>query len=98
MVDRVGKSRVANCEIKILASGSLQSYDYFGGTTRSAGILLRLVATTDIKTGDRLAVNLENMATPAERKLLATVLAQTGNRAPNYLQGELTYEFVGDEL
>ena len=69
LVERVGKSDDANCQIKILASGSMKSHLSHGGSSGSAGILLQLVAIKDIPTGTRLQLNIPNSANPRDHEL-----------------------------
>lgn len=98
LVERVGKSGNANCLIKIIASGSMKSHLNHGGTSGSAGILLQLVATKDLRTGDRLKLNIQATGSPYENKLLAETLFQTGQPVPDYLQDYLEPKMGDDEL
>lgn len=98
LIERVGRSGDANCEIKIIASGSMKSHLHFGGTIGSAGILLHVVATKDIKTGDRLRLNVQQSSTSEERQLLADVLYETGNILPDYLRERIGFDGADDEL
>jgi hypothetical protein len=98
LVERIGNSGDANSKIKIIASGSMKSHLHFGGTVGSAGILLHLVATKDIKTGDRLRLNIQQSSTSEERQLLADVLDQTGSVVPDYLRERIGFDGANEEL
>jgi hypothetical protein len=98
LVERVGKSDDANCKIKILASGSMKSHLSHGGASRSAGILLQLVAIKDITTGARLKLNINIGGSPRDRELLLEELLKSGQPIPDYLEAKIGPALVGEEL
>lgn len=85
----------SNCKLDILSSGSMQSHVSHGGTDGSAGILLQLVATKDLKTGDALILDVpSNNVTPTEYQLLVEELSRSGHLVPEWLE---TYKHLDSE-
>jgi hypothetical protein len=98
LVKRVGKTDEANCMIKILSSGSMKSHESHGGGNGSAGILLQIIATKDLKTGERLKLNIQSTATPHEKQLLLEELLRSGQPVPEHLKDQAEPRTTGDEL
>ena len=98
LVERVGKGDDANCKIKILASGSMKSHLSHGGASRSAGILLQLVAIKDIASGSRLKLNINNGGSPRDRELLLEELLKSGQPISDYLQHKIEPSLAKEEL
>lgn len=97
-VDRVGKTDEANCMLKIISSGSMRSHENHGGGNGSAGILLQIIATKDLKTGERLKLNVGSNASPSENQLLVEELLRSGQPIPDFLKNYRKPKMTGDEL
>lgn len=90
LVERLGNGNVesssTNCEMNILSSGSMKSHLNHGGGNGSAGILLELVASKDLKAGDRLTLNVPSHASSYEKQLLVGELVWSGQPVPEFLK------------
>jgi SET domain len=82
---KVSSKEAPNCKLEITSSGSLTSA---GGVenTGSAGIILSLIATRDIESGEILRVDLIDTSTDFEKKLLYIDMKSTGRPIPDHLQ------------
>jgi hypothetical protein len=99
LVERVGKTDEANCMLQITSSGSSsKSQSDHGGGGGSAGIVLKLVATRNIKVGERLKLNVPANSSPYEKQLLAEELHQCGQPVPDFLGDFLQNKMSNDEL
>eukprot|EP00541_Cyclophora_tenuis_P014241 CAMPEP_0116550170 /NCGR_PEP_ID=MMETSP0397-20121206/5281_1 /TAXON_ID=216820 /ORGANISM="Cyclophora tenuis, Strain ECT3854" /LENGTH=351 /DNA_ID=CAMNT_0004074977 /DNA_START=9 /DNA_END=1064 /DNA_ORIENTATION=- len=86
LVRKVGRENPSsNCKLKLVPTGSMQSYNSHGGGGGSAGILLQLIATRDLAEGEELRLNLPDSSTYEEKKLFVEALSFTGQPLPYHI-------------
>jgi hypothetical protein len=98
LINRVGKSVEANCEIKIVSSGSMKSHLDHGGSNGSAGIILQVIALKDIAVGEELMLNIPRVTNLNDNELLLQELLQSGQIVPSYLDDIGKEVHLDDEL
>jgi hypothetical protein len=98
LINRVGKSMEANCEIKIVSSGSMKSHLDHGGSNGNAGIILQVVALKEIAVGEELKLNIPRVTNFEENSLLVQELLRSGQIVPSYLENLGNEVDSNDEL
>jgi SET domain len=94
-----GNDEQANCEIRIISSGSLKSHLDHGGSNGSAGILLQVIAIKDIAMGEELKLNIPRVMSKPANSLFLEELITSGQIIPKYLAAFLHDLYSGhDEL
>ena len=90
LVRKVGKSGGggvdANCQLRLVSTGSMASHESHGGGGGSAGILLQLVATQDMPEGTELRLNLPDSSTVEEKQMFLEALEMTGQPIPRHIE------------
>jgi SET domain len=102
-IDRVGgtssiSGEQANCEIRLLSSGSMKSHHDHGGSNGNTGVILQVIAIKDIDVEEELKLNIPRVMSETANVLLFEVLTQTGQLIPPYLESAVKAKPEGDEL
>jgi len=84
MVRKVGRDNdQSNCRLEVTSSRDEQEADDIG----SAGLVLKLIATQDIRAGEELRLNVPQSSSWEAKMSLLQHLAMTGQPIPNFIAG-----------
>ena len=84
MVRKVGRDNdQSNCRLEVTSSRDEQEADDIG----SAGLVLKLIATQDIRAGEELRLNMPQSSSWEAKMSLLQHLAMTGQPIPNFIAG-----------
>jgi hypothetical protein len=90
-LERVGHHGNANCELQVVTaqrSQELSSQSTLNNTSMN-GVMLNLVTTKQLASGEKLTLNIDNSATTKEIQMLMEELTRTGQDIPNHFKAYL---------